>query len=151
MKNLNHSYKSHKHLYQLLKETNLMEMRHELVMSYSQGRTENSALLYPTEIKQLIDYLKSIRGTVHKPQNDFEAGDKMRKKILSLCYTIGWVRFSAHRQKMVVDMARLEAWMKKYGYLHKSLNDYKYNELPELVSQFERMAISFLEPQKHEL
>jgi hypothetical protein len=41
-------------------------------------------------------------------------------------------------------MQRIYAWVEKYGYLHKHLNKYTYEELPKLVSQAEQCYYSFL-------
>jgi hypothetical protein len=67
-------------------------------------------------------------------------GQKMRRRILSLCHTLGWNVWDHHSQKHVVDWERLNSWMLKYGYLHKPLNRYSYFELGKLVTQFENMV-----------
>ena len=68
----------------------------------------------------------------------------MRKRILSLCYEYGWVKFSEAKKRHQVDFDRLDAWMFRYGYLKKKLNQYKYAELPALVTQFEKVLESFV-------
>ena len=42
---MNHTIERHRRLYGLLRDTGTNEYRHELVSSYSHGRTENSAEL----------------------------------------------------------------------------------------------------------
>ena len=53
-----------------------------------------------------------------------------------MAYQMKWTFFSEKYRKECVDYKRLDDWMKKYGYLHKSLNDYTEQELPTLVLQF---------------
>jgi hypothetical protein len=36
-------------------------------------------------------------------------------------------------------------WMLKYGYLHKSLSAYTYDELPKLITQLEKVEKDYLE------
>jgi len=67
--------------------------------------------------------------------------DKMRKKILSLTWEMNWV---VKDPALKVDVERVNAWCVKYGYLHKPLNSYTYNELPKLLSQFEALHASFV-------
>jgi hypothetical protein len=40
-----------------------------------------------------------------------------------------------------IDYGHFNAWLEKYGYLHKSLMEYTELELPELVTQLENMLI----------
>jgi hypothetical protein len=112
--------------------------RHDLVYSFSDGRTENSADLLDHEIDRLIRHLESgqpgAAALAHQAR-----GDRMRKRILSICYNIGWTVYSERKRRTVVDMQRLDAWMKKYSYKHKELSRYTYRELPQLVTQFEKM------------
>jgi hypothetical protein len=139
---MKHSYELHKKLYALLKQSGMHDSRKDLVYSYSSGRTDNSAELTDKEIKSLIDHLQQITQPQEKKTRDVESykGDRMRKRILSLCYEIEWITYSPSKRRMVVDFERLDAWMIKSSYLHKSMNKYSFKELKKLVSQFESMA-----------
>jgi hypothetical protein len=115
-----------------------MDMKPLLVSEASGGRTEHCTELTLDEMQQL---LRSVsHGTPVQVSIDVEAGNRMRRRILSLCYTIGWTQYSPAQQRTVVDMQRLESWMLNYSYAHKPLRNYTAEELPRLVSQFESMT-----------
>jgi hypothetical protein len=122
-------------LHAVLIRRGLMDMKPALVSDQSEGRTEHSSDLKYNEMKDLIDRLN--KGYEIKTRTDKEASNKMRRRILSLCFNLGWTRYSIIRLKQEVDYARLHAWMMKYGYLHKAMNEYTYDELTKLVTQFE--------------
>jgi len=63
----------------------------------------------------------------------------MRRKMIALFRKIGY------NDGNFADMERITAWVLKYGYLHKRLNDYSLNELPALVTQVEQYYKSTLE------
>ena len=73
-------------------------------------------------------------------QKSIDPADRMRKKILSICHDMGWELEDGR-----IDWKRLNGWLIKYGYLHKKLNDYKLQELPALVTQFENVQRSSYE------
>lgn len=132
MKTQNQQPKDFKKLMALLTKTGLQGRRHAIVWDYSQGRTESSKELTNPEIKQIIRDLE-------KGFKELDRSDIMRKKIISQAHEMGW-ELTGRR----ADMARINAWCEKFGYLHKSLNSYTYTELPALVTQFDNMYKSFL-------
>jgi hypothetical protein len=111
----------------------------------TEGRTENSSELTTEEIELLIHALETCGMEAVRPESDFLRGDTMRKRILSLFYQYGYTEFSAKKKRLVVDFERMDAWMLKYGYLHKNLNKYKYSELPKLVTQVEQVVTKYIE------
>ena len=144
---MKHTLGRHKRLYGLFRDTHTEKYRHDLVLSYSDGRTDNSADLSDLETDELIHHLESMLS--EKPKRDENKpthsgvdylGQRQRRRILSLCYTIGWVAWDHNLKKHTVDMVRLDAWMLKHGHLHKPLNDYDHFELKRLVAQFEILA-----------
>jgi len=150
---MNHTLARHRRLYGLLRDTGTDRYRHELVWSYSSGRTDNSAELSDLEAEELIRHLEAMIKA--KPTSDHPTrsgidyrGQKMRRRILSLCYTIGWVVWDTTSQKHLIDWSRLNTWLIKYGYLHKLLDEYSYIELQRLVVQFENMSQEILTPSK---
>ena len=150
---MNHSLQRHRRLYSLFRETGTEKYRHDLVFSFANGRTENSADLTDLEAQALIKHLEEqlgpgAVGSHTKSQTIFE-GQKMRRRILSLCYTMGLTTWNKDKSKSEVDFERLNSWMKHYSYLHKPLNDYSYKELQRLVKQFEHVAKETLS-QPHE-
>jgi hypothetical protein len=122
-----------KKLMSLLTKANLQGRRHAIVWDYSNGRTESSKELTDPEILRLIRDLK-------KGFKELDRADQMRKKIISQAHEMGW-----EHPGNKIDMAMLNTWCVKYGYLHKPLNSYSYKELPKLVTQFDNMYNDFLE------
>lgn len=122
-----------KQLMAMLTKTNLQGRRHAIVWDYSKGRTESSKELTYSEINDIIRDLE-------KGFKELDRADKMRKKIISQAHEMGW-ELTGHK----ADMARINAWCEKFGYLHKPLNNYSYTELPLLVTQFESVYTSFIE------
>jgi len=113
--------------------------RHELIYDFTDGRTSSSKDLTEVEMNLLITRLRrQSSGTISAgftPRND--AANKMRRKIISMAYQIGWTERTPNGDK--ADMLRINGWCHKFGYLHKPLNDYALPELPRLVTQFENM------------
>ena len=145
---MNHTIGRHRKLYGLLHETGTEKFRHELVFSFSHGRTESSQDLSDLEVDELISHLEKMTRKEHGATQsgvDYK-GQQMRRRILSLCYIIGWVTWNQTLGKHQIDWPRLNGWMLKYGYLHKPMNDYTYAELQRLVKQFENMTIAALSP-----
>lgn len=150
---MNHTIGRHRRLYGLFHDTGTEKYRHDMVLDVTHGRTENSADLSNLEADELISHLEKLIQKPHGPTRsgvDYK-GQQQRRRILSLCYNIGWVKWSEAAQKHQVDFDRLNGWMLKYGYLHKSLNDYSYKELQRLIVQFENMATSILTSQPQQL
>lgn len=111
------------------------ETKAQLVAEVSKGRVTSSKLLTERECEMLISHLSSMpamAGTRYGYVND--PANKMRRKILSICHELEW-----ELQNGSVDWPRLNAWLLKYGYLHKGLNEYTEQELPTLVTQFENL------------
>lgn len=100
--------------------------KRELVEMASEGRVSSSAYLSINECSALIKHLQEICD--RKDQ----AAVKMRRKIMSLCYELGWTTKLGK-----VDYNHLNAWMLKFSYLHKPLMSYNSKELPKLVTQLE--------------
>jgi hypothetical protein len=142
---MNHSSQLHRKLYKLFKDTGNFENRHATVFSYTEGRTENSSEMTTREITLLIDNLEIYQRKIGMPPNDFQKGDRMRKRILSLFRQYGYTEYCTKQNKLIVDFARLNNWMIKYGYLHKRLNKYKYVELPKLVTQVEILIHKYIQ------
>jgi len=125
------SESQNKLLHALLNATQLTDMKEELVLSYTGGRTEHSSEMSYTECEQLINALQ-------------QDTNKMRRKILSICHQLGWyVRKNEVLQlsngRPILDMQRINDWCIKYSAQHKPLNDHSKKELRTLVTQFQRV------------
>jgi hypothetical protein len=141
---MKHPIQLHRKLYKLLNDSGSFSDRHEIVLEYTGGRTENSSEMTTEEVLALIRDLEKFQKDRGAPLNDFQKGDAMRKRVLSLFHQYGFTIYSREKRKMIVDFERLDNWMVKYSYLHKKLNKYKYSELPKLVSQVEQFVIKYI-------
>lgn len=123
-----------KAIHALLNAAGLKDEKESIVDSFSGGRTVHVGELSKGEAMALIGHLKSLDSTAQR-------ADKMRNKILSMAHEMGWEKEVDNRQlakgKKPIDMQRVNNWCVKYGYLHKRLDAYNYNELPRLVTQME--------------
>lgn len=122
-------------LHLLLNQTGKAPHKKELVSSFTSGRSDSSRDMTDQEARDLISYLEGSKTTP-------DPADRMRKKVISMAREIGWeIR---NNNGKVADMQRIRNWVTKYGYLKKPLNDYTANELPRLVTQFEKVYQDFL-------
>ena len=113
------------------------EEKESLVEAYSNNRTKSTKGLLKSEAKELIAHL---RRAVAPQTNPKERGQKMKNKIFSMAHEMGWRKAGTFK----LDMDKLNAWCIKSSIGHKKLDDYEYNELPALVTQFEQVYTSFL-------
>ena len=111
----------------LVTKLGLQKRKKEMTLGFSGGRTDTTTDLTPDEARAYIKYLKS-------QDPDEIAADKMRKKIISMAHELGY-RIPGTTK---VDMIKLDEWCIKYGHKHKKLNQYLVDELPLLVTQFEK-------------
>ena len=117
-------------LYQQLHMTE--DARRAMIAGVTNGRTNSTSGLTQEEAFALIDDLNKLAHAA-------DPADVMRKKILSMCHRMKWETAEGK-----VDMERLNDWCVKSSYEHKPLKWYKYNELPQLVSQFQQVYKSYL-------
>lgn len=133
-----------KTLHALLGELNIdVEQKEELVYQFTQSREKSSSKMLITECQAMINHLKAIKsGYISKNEggkkhDENDPANKMRRKILSICYEMRWTLNGG------IDWEKLNAWLYKYGYLKKDLNKYTEAELPTLVTQFENLLKTF--------
>lgn len=130
-----------KAIYTLLGKFGLRDEKESIVRSFTANRTDSTRAMKPAEAAALIGHLKSMDVVDTR-------SEKMRKKILSMAHEMGWsssAKATEDKQaKRKIDMEHVNNWCKSRGYLHKPLDDYTYNELPRLVSQFEQVYKDYL-------
>lgn len=122
-------------LHLLLAQSGKRQHKKELVFSFTSGRSESSRGMTDQEARDMIAYLE---GSV----TALDPADRMRKKIISMAREMGWEKRVAG--KRIADMDRIKAWVMKYGQFKKPINEYEINELPALVTQFEKVYKDFL-------
>ncbi|MEZ5017361.1 MAG: hypothetical protein R2800_09940 [Flavipsychrobacter sp.] len=105
------------------------EERRELISQFTDGRTNS--------VKDLSDYdADELIAKLESPE--YQSADKMRKKIISMAYDMGWGNSFSFSGK-VETLRRVNEWCEFYGRYNKPLNDHTPLELPHLVTQFGEM------------
>ncbi|RXK57551.1 hypothetical protein ESA94_20345 [Lacibacter luteus] len=133
--------------YALLTEHGLRDDKEDIVRNITNNRTCSASQL---TFKEAQDWIKAMNEQ-KKPKED--PRQRMVKHIIAMATEIGFVKWvqkvgADGKLKMVRDYTDLHAWILKYGYLHKKLNDYTYEELPTLVTAFKNVYLSKLNAQK---
>jgi hypothetical protein len=130
----------------LLSKHGLMDHKPAIVQDLSNGRATSSKDLYMEEIEPWLQQMNLSKA----PQKDKR--QRMVNSIIAMATEIGMVKWETrifrdgfHRKRNYTDM---HAWIEKYGYLKKHINDYTYEELPTLVTQFKNMYLSKLNAKK---
>lgn len=122
-----------KAIHALLGINGLRDEKQNIVSAFTGGRTTHVSEMSSAEAAALIGHLKSLNNT--------EAGaTRMRNKILSMAHEMNW-RIEGTKR---VSMQHVNNWCTSRSYLKKPLDNYTYNELPKLVSQFEEVYKSHL-------
>lgn len=136
-------------LHALLNQTGLTEQKPSFVFQYTNERSSSSGDMTDKEATALIAWLRKQPQIVQAKKKYIEqknSCDKMRRKIIAKAHLLGWN--TAIDGSLKADMERINNWCTKFGYLKKLLNDYSFEELPELVGQFEKMYLDTLEKRR---
>lgn len=121
-----------KFVWGLLHRAGLKEEKEKLVWEFSEGRTTSLNEMNQEETQELINALLG--------EDKSTSRQKQLRKVFSQMHEMGWELTDGK-----VDIDRLNAWAVKYSPLHKPVDQYKENELPQLVTAFGKMYQSFLE------
>ena len=119
--------------YGLINYLGYKEKKERIVLHHSKDRTTHISDLTQDEYTGVIAYLEMFEDQQYKAEST------MRKKIIAMAHQINW-----QDSEGIIDMKRLNEWCETYSSLKKPLNDYKYKELPQLVTQFEKVYNHFL-------
>lgn len=135
-------------LHSLLQRRGLMEEKANLVLHYTDGRTEHSSELLYNEAIQIIRALDKDNIPASAIYKD---GDSQRKRILSICYQLpvelGFTRWSMVRGKRMVDMDRLNRFLTGPKSIYKKeLMSHTPRELTKVIVQFENMLNGYYKP-----
>jgi len=120
----------------ILVNNGIMDTKEDMVWNATNHRTQRVSEMSYVEMKELLEKLQG-QSSKDKAQSPKDKADIMRKKILHYCHLMNWNNGDA------LDWNRINGWCKEYGHAHKLLNDYKLEELPMLVSQFEQVYRHF--------
>lgn len=105
-----------------------------LVSEFTHAATDSLRQLTAIELRRLENRLEELTANPAAA-----SAQRMRRKIIAILAGRGVVNASGKP-----DMPRIYGWAAKYGYLHKHLNAYRYDELPRLVTQAEAIVASDL-------
>lgn len=124
----------------LLKQHGLSDDKANIVEQLSNGRTRSTTGLTYTEAMQWINAMNAKAPKQEDPRK------RMVNHIIAMAIEIKFVKWeqkvdAGGKIKMARNYIDLHAWIEKYGYLHKKLNDYSYEELPTLVTQFKSLYL----------
>jgi len=121
------------------------EMKGDLVEQFTKDHHKRSCTdLTNDQADALIERL----STPYQPKSEtpryskFDFNNGQHKYILSMCYSLGWVKYHPLKKRNVADLQALGTWIEKYGYLKKPLMSYTAKELPKLVTQLENVLRS---------
>lgn len=109
----------------------------DLILKYSEGRTDTTTGLYYDQARELISDLNKITETA-----EAKSEERMKRNIIAMAHEMNWELPDGK-----IDIERINGWCAHYGYLNKThhrLDDYKLQELPALVSQFKKVYHSYL-------
>jgi hypothetical protein len=120
----------------LLSKCGLMAYKGDMVIEVTNGREHSTKQLTFEEANVMIARLDAtVKERANKQQDKAQI---MRRKIISCFREMNYVKGGK------ADMQRIYEWVIKYGYLHKTLNQYTAQELPKLVSQVEIVKKDYL-------
>lgn len=121
--------------------SNDKEFKQDLVKQFTSDRETSTTKMEYKEAQELIGRLKELVGQTPEQIRS----DAMRKKIIHMARRMRWELPNGD-----ADIARIDNWCRHYGYLHKGINQYAYEELPELVTQFESVFKSYLKTRRND-
>lgn len=108
------------------------EDKQSVIKEFTNNRTASSREMTKEEAESLISHLLGEKKVDPKC-------DKLRKKILSVAHEMSWKKYNGK-----VDMDRINNWCKLYGMYHKNLDLHTYEELVNLVTQFDKVYKDFI-------
>lgn len=126
----------------IFQKRGMMDEKANIIDSFTNGRTTHSNQLYFNEAHTMLQSLNA-----DKPLQ--QGLNKMARKLIAMAHEVGYVKKAsvvtgAGEIVEKNDYTRLNDWMLKYGYLHKPLKDYTYEELPKLLTQYTEVYKSIM-------
>lgn len=131
-------------IYTALRSRGLYEQKNELVLQFSDGRTESVSCLTFSEAQQLIKSLNTERKPTPQPN------DKMIRSIIAMAREMGIITRRQYAEpdgsmKEKSDYSAFNKWLLESSCVKKSnLNKCSYEELNKLVSQYKAIYMDWL-------
>ena len=131
----------HRHLMTLLSRAGVDdETRHDLVYSWTAGRTQSTTGLYEQELNDLIWKIENdsfFSGNIKHTANAMLELEIKRKRSIVLAIA---QRVGIHEG---TSFDKFNAWMEARSVLKKRLSKYTFEELDELISQMHQLEANF--------
>jgi hypothetical protein len=132
----------------LLKKHGLNADKHEIVKELSKGRATSTKDLYAEEVQLWINAMnKAGRTSVFTYMGN--PGQKMINSVIAMAREMGMITRkqvvnAAGKMEWKSDYRKFNEWMLAGSCLKKKLNNYSYEELNKLVSQYKAIYTSWL-------
>lgn len=110
------------------------DSRHELIYSFTEGRTKSTRELYDIELTDLVNQLNKIERASSQLTEKMALKEK-RAIVLSIAQRTG-----IHEG---TSFDKFNAFMDARSILNKRLNKYTLDELDELIKQFRGLEANF--------
>jgi hypothetical protein len=110
------------------------DSRHELIYSYTNGRTKSTRELYDLELTDLVNHLNKIEQASSQLTEKIALKEK-RAIVLAIAQRTG-----IHEG---TNFDKFNAFMEARSILKKRLNKYTLDELDELIKQFRGLEANF--------
>lgn len=117
------------------RENGFQEERAEFIDQFTNGKKQSLSALTGMEYKEFCKWLNNVTA----PAKEFDPNwmntpeNTMRRKMISLFV-----------HQMGYTLEGLNEWCKDYGKFKKDLKSHSYKELVDLVSQGEKVYLSYL-------
>ena len=108
-----------------------------VVLGFSPGSEGHVSRMALPEWRAMMAHLNSL-------DPEFAGAERMRRKMIAMAYECYGVGKNESDARKAMAIRGLDAWCKKYGYMHKALNSYNYKELPDLVTQYGKVYKTLL-------
>lgn len=131
----------------ILREKGLADEKAAIVSKLSNGRASSTKDLFYEEVQPWIIAMNSQKKEQADPK------ERMIRNIIAMAREMGVIVRLPKVQpggaiKMQSDYTQFNEWMLTKSTGKKALNDYTYQELPKLVSQYRAIYLSWLKRNK---
>ena len=134
---MNHSSSEQRRLVTALNERGLWEKRHDVCAECLKRPVASVSALSSDEIRKVTNDLNS-----DERWGWANFTDPQHRRILSICYQLGWTRFHDRLGRMVADSEKLGRWLKYYSAPKKPLKQCTSAEVGQVIKAMECMLVN---------
>lgn len=134
---MNHSYPEQRRLAAVLNVRGLWEKRHDICSECLKRPVTSTAALSSDEARKVANDLSS-----DERWGWANFADPQHRRVLSICYQLGWTRFHDRLGRMVANPERLGRWLKYYSAPKKPLKQCTPAEVGQVIKAMERMLVN---------